>query len=291
MPTSQKTKKKLLLKANNRMRKILGIILIISTLTACNMRPLGVVSEEKLADVLYDIYLTDAVLNVRLPNRETSKDKYYNLIYEKHHISKKNFDKSIKWYAAHPKKFEIVYNSIKSRIEYLKVDVENYKFHPQEKITGDKNSLDTIELYTFENQYVFENLVPKDSLRFEIAGYEHFAVGDRFILDFLLNIEGLDTAKMTNNTNAILTITYSNGSTKHLRHKLKVDGKTYHYRFQPSKNDSIAPIKVECNIFAGNDMFKKFNLSSIKLLRIYNFKKYPYLKSLPETRNISPKIL
>jgi hypothetical protein len=258
-------------------------------LLSCNMRPFGVMNSEKMEDVLYDFYIADATINVK--HLSSERDEYYNYVFEKHKISKNKFEKSIRWYATKPQSLELIYSNVKTRIEKLQADVDGYKFHSEEKLTDEKNSLDTIAIYNFEQKYHFENSVPKDSLKFEIAVRNNFALGDKFILQFFMKIESLDVKdEYLPTAKASLIITYLDGKQKKIMQKLFADNKTYKYTFQPVKNDSLAPIKIEINLFDGDDMFRSFTADSVKLLRIFNFKKYPLPDHIKTSDTIKTKL-
>ncbi|MDR3328245.1 MAG: DUF4296 domain-containing protein [Prevotellaceae bacterium] len=256
------------------MKNKIFYIIIALVLFSCSMQPFGVMNSEKMEDVLYDFYIADATISTKRLSSE--RNEYYNYVFEKHKISKNKFEKSIKWYAAKPQRLELIYSNVKNRIEKLQADVDSYKFHPEEKLTDEKNSLDTIAIYKFEQKYYFDDNVPKDSLKFEIADRNYFALGDRFILQFFMKIESLDAKdEYLPTTKASLIITYSDGKQKRISQKLFADNKTYKYTFQPVKNDSLAPTKIEINLFDGNDMLRSFTADSVKFLRIFNYKKYP----------------
>lgn len=77
-----------------------------------------------MIDVLLDVQLTETYLS---NHRDLTEDEnkslpleYYKAIFEKHHISKQQFDESIKFYQKDITKMKILYDSVAKRIEYLK---------------------------------------------------------------------------------------------------------------------------------------------------------------------------
>jgi hypothetical protein len=246
------------------------------------MRPFGVLNAEKMENVLYDIYIADATMSTRhISTDQKTRREYYDYIFEKHHVTRATFEKSMAWYAHNPKKLEQIYDKVKERVNKLQVDVENYVYHPENKELDENKMLDTINLVKFENHYSFKNQPPKDSLFFELKNRDYFALKDRFIWSFLMKIEPLDTnIKSLAETKTYLTITYTNGAEKTMRGKLICDTKTYRYTFQMPVNDSLVPVAVRGSFFDGKDMVRSVSIDSAQLIRIYNEEKYPLIDSL-----------
>jgi hypothetical protein len=246
------------------------------------MRPLSVLKSEKMEALLYEIHLAEAVMNVRKvsTNKEIQRS-YYDYIFEKHHTTREQFEKSIKWYAANPKKLELIYTNVKERVEKLQVDVNNYVYHPEVKELEANKMLDTVQLVKFEKHYYFKNYPPKDSLAFKIEDRNYFAFSDRFILRFLMQAEVFDnkTATLPNSKN-FLTVTYSNGKQKTAAGKIPTDNKWYRYTLQVAANDSVIPIKIHGNLFDGNDMIRALKIDSVELIKIYNSEKEPLPDSI-----------
>jgi hypothetical protein len=235
-----------------------------------------------MEDILYDIHIAEATMNTkRVPSTKEIRRSYYDYIFEKHHITRKQFEKSIKWYAANPKKLETIYENVKKRIEKLQVDVYNYVYHPEEKVLEEQKMLDTIHIFKFEKEYNFAHFSPKDSLAFKIENREYFALADRFILRFLMQVVGFDDKQnYLPNTKNFLTVTYSNGTRKTMISKIKSNNKWYLYTFQMPVNDTVVPVKINGNLFDGNDMIRSLKIDSVSLTRIYNAEKYPLPDSI-----------
>jgi tRNA U38,U39,U40 pseudouridine synthase TruA len=246
------------------------------------MRPFSVLDAEQMENILYDIHLADATMSVKHVSAYTEiRRSHYDYIFEKHHITREKFEKSIAWYAHNPKKLEQIYDKVKERFNKLQVDVDNYLYHPENKMLDEIKSLDTVNLYTFEKEYFFKNQPPKDSLFFEIKNREYFALKDKFIWKFLLKIEPLDTnAKTLEHTKNYLTVTYTNGKEKTVRGIINNDNKLHRYTFQLPENDSLMPVSIRGHFFDGNDMIRSLTIDSAQLIRIYNAEKYPLPDSL-----------
>ena len=271
------------------MKKICYILLIFSAFSCGNR----VLDSAKMENLLYDIHVAEATMNIKkVPSTKEIRRSYYDYIFEKHHTTREQFEKSLKWYAANPKKLESIYQNVKNRIEKLQVDVDNYVYHPEEKVLQEQKVLDTIQIFQFEKRYNFTHFPPKDSLAFEIADREYFALADRFILRFLMQVEGFDDKQNTlPNAKNFLTIIYSDGTEKTMTGKIHSDNRWYRYTFQMPVNDSVVPVKIHGNLFDGDDIIRSLKIDSAKLIRIYNAEKYPLSDSIKTVLgvNIEPK--
>lgn len=108
--------------------RVLFIPLIL--LLACGSKQeKAVVSEEKMIEILVDVQLSETYF---LNNDPTVRSKkinalpadYYKYIFEKHQITKAEFDESIQFYLDNLPTFKIIYDSVAVRLERLKASDE-----------------------------------------------------------------------------------------------------------------------------------------------------------------------
>lgn len=95
------------------------IILLIPLIASCTKRPDDILSRRDMQDILLDLHKTDGVLNaLAIPQRNTEERQiYYQTVLEYHHTNQAQFDSSVVWYTAHPKKFEKIYLHVLTQIE------------------------------------------------------------------------------------------------------------------------------------------------------------------------------
>ena len=275
--------------------RLIVYLFLVILLAACKMKPIGVIGEKKLEDIIYDITLTEAIIytyDTKISTEE--RKKLYNDIYAKYGIDEAKYLTSLKWYTENPKYIEIIYDNVRSRIDTLKSDVANYKIHPEAKIADQLRELDTIEMYAFEPQYMFNATPPTDSLRFVVESKDSFALEDKYIFSLLLKADKLANRKDTlENSDIEFTITYSDGSMKTLKCRIIANSKTYRYTFTPKQRTDVAPTKIEGNMFRSTELIRRLQIDSVRLIRIYNSKKYPLLEKKPldiSTENTDIKI-
>jgi len=103
---------------------IIPLFLLFSCTQNQNKNARLVLSEEKMIDILFDVQLSETYLSNNRDLGEGENNalsaKYYKAIFEKHQISKQQFDESLKFYQNNLPKLKILYDSVAKRIEYLK---------------------------------------------------------------------------------------------------------------------------------------------------------------------------
>lgn len=266
----------------------ISYLLLIIFLTACGMKPLGVISEKTMENIFYDLTITDAVVDT-YGNRITDEEKQrlFDDVFEKNGVSREKFDRSLDWYAHHPKRLEFVYEQVKKRVEDFVSDVETYKLRPHEKAVAELNRLDTIEIYRFEPQYTFDSTPNADTLRFEVSDPAYFALGDRFVFELTMYVEKFgsdgDTLK---NSYVELTVVYADNSRNVLKHRIVADKKRYRYTFTPGQRTDVAPIKIEGSLFSSDELVSSLKIDGVRLCRIYD----PESNPLPEAVKLALNI-
>ena len=82
------------------------------------MRPWGVLSQDDMVAVLLDVHIAEAAMKVvDTSAKRIEKQEYYNTVFEKHRTTKEQFDKSLDWYARHPKLLAKIYDEVKIEAE------------------------------------------------------------------------------------------------------------------------------------------------------------------------------
>ena len=100
-----------------RYRNILiWTLLVLIALSGC--RPKGLLTSRQMRKVLYDLHRADAILQVEGLTYGHDEDvaKYYQVVLDKHHITKAEFDSSLVWYTDHPQLFNKIYPKVMNRV-------------------------------------------------------------------------------------------------------------------------------------------------------------------------------
>ena len=105
--------------------RVLYILLLI-LLSGC-VRPWGVLSQDEMVAVLLDVHVAEAAMKVVDGSaKRIEKQEYYNAVFVKHNTTKEQFEKSLDWYAHHPKVLVEIYDDVKKEAEHLQERVEAY---------------------------------------------------------------------------------------------------------------------------------------------------------------------
>ena len=133
---------------NKRINKVTTSALLFFTLllliTSCSKRPKDILSRTEMQDLLYDLHKTDGVLEaLDIPARKIEeRQMYYQTVLDYHHTNQAQFDSSVVWYTAHPKKFEKIYIHVLKRFE-KELSIQNISSLP--------SGIDCPDIHYWEN--------------------------------------------------------------------------------------------------------------------------------------------
>ncbi len=118
-------------------------------LIACSNSPSNddVLSPEELAPIIEDIHLTDAMLqNERVDKGSEKAMQYYQYIYEKHGITREQFDASMAYYSKYPSELREAYTDI----------LKNLEMRDSLLKAKQQNQVDTLQLWEGSSSYKVE---------------------------------------------------------------------------------------------------------------------------------------
>lgn len=107
------------------MRKFLVISFILLTLVACTKDKPGrnIIPAETLVPILVDlqlVYSLQSSSSFRMLSRKVDSIDTYSYVFEKHDVTKADFDSTISWYTKHPKLFTEVYDEVVMEISLMR---------------------------------------------------------------------------------------------------------------------------------------------------------------------------
>ncbi len=98
-------------------KKLLAVLLAALFMTSCGGDKDNVMSARKFAAVLYDYHLAQSLsLDLSLSNAY-QQELYYNYVFEKHGITRDEFDRTLSYYTRHPGKFHDIYVKMYDRVD------------------------------------------------------------------------------------------------------------------------------------------------------------------------------
>lgn len=273
---------------------IAGLMLV---LAACSNRPDGVMSQREMRNFLTELHLLEGVLSQNQSGMSDDRTEvyYYNALFEKHGITKADFDSSLVYYTKQPKRFERIYAGVTRDLEELEKDVLAGKF--------DKTLPDSILLKpewidlpaALAASYRFTPDSSRTRLSFAVTT-SSLMTRDSYHLRFRMRREPRDSSE---GVYAALRVHYADGSVDSLWTPLKNDSilRRYHFRLVASRN---LPIDSLSGLLLGSKSTKgefRVTIDSISLKRQY----IPYLQdslrnnldtiliqSLPAGKKITP---
>lgn len=107
----------------------LFIICIVVFLLGCNnsdkpSKPDGLISKEKMSDILYDVFLLNAAKGINKKVLEINGVSPQDYVYKKHNIDSLQFALSNNYYAYDAKTYEVIMAKVKDRIEAERIIVD-----------------------------------------------------------------------------------------------------------------------------------------------------------------------
>ena len=192
------------------MRKILLIIVALTVLAACSRTPGYVLSEERMASLMADIYLGDAVVenDGRAFNTDSLRKVLMQSIYAKHGVTREEVDTSLYWYGHNIQ----AYMEMCKRTEELlqaRIDEAEKAGGKAEKAPR-RTSLDGDSVNVWNGVRTRRNSrqLVSDFIAFNLSTDKNWERGDRYTL----SVKGLNTHRpVTLN----MAVDYNDGTTEY----------------------------------------------------------------------------
>ncbi|MDO4190345.1 MAG: DUF4296 domain-containing protein [Bacteroidales bacterium] len=270
------------MKRISKIAKHLVLLLAIFLLTACQTwRPFNVIKPSVMEDLLYDIHMTEGTIATLYPNmRREDQRASYDALFEKYHVTRSQFEKSLAWYSAHPDEFGKIYDNLDVRFTQLVDDVKNYRFHDEMSHLLALDTLSKVNIYAFPKHQRIEH-TPSDSIvSFCVDQSLLFAPTDKYVWRFYYQAMPIDTASFDSlpSTVMYLKVYYNNGTSDSVAHKINAKGHRKKYMFSIKCPETLTPVKIEGSFYAGGDILRWLQVDSATLMRYYNARVYPLSK-------------
>jgi hypothetical protein len=255
-------------------RVLLCYVLCLILLSGC-VRPWGVLSHDEMVAVLFDVHLVEAAMKVvDAQAKRIEKQEYYNSVFEKHNITKQQFDKSLNWYSSKPHKLMAIYDDLKVVAEDLQKRVETYEFHPED-LPLHSDSISTFDLWHWERERLLtlgeDSIILIDSLYFSITDSNFFYKTDTLKFYLKMRVYAPDSVSFVTR----IVYHYSDSIVDTLQYESLADSVCRRYRFTqniPSYRD-IDSLFIE--LVDSVKTIESIEIDSVKLERVYNRFLYP----------------
>jgi hypothetical protein len=232
---------------NKRLSKsvfwLLGILALFQL--GCSSRPDGVMSRREMRSFLVDYYLLEGVLSAQRIMEEAEKDNYYHALFEKHGITKADFDSSLVYYTRNPKVFERIYNGVTNDLDEIKADVSSGKYFP---VLPDSIRLkpEIKEIWSLDSIFYAIGDSSKSKLYFTVKNRDLLSK-DVYYFSFRMRAFPHDSVQSGYTT---FRVHYADGQMDSLRHKVLNDSifRRYKYTLIAKRNfkiDSLSGVFYE----------------------------------------------
>jgi len=244
---------------------LIGLLFVMA---ACSSRPDGVMSQREMRLFLTDLHLLEGVLaqHPEIAGDDRLQVYYYNALFEKHGITKANFDSSLVYYTKQPKRFERIYANVTRQLEQLEKDVIDGKYELAIPDSILKRPTIT-DLPALAASYRFTPDSTRTRLAFSIQNSD-LMTRDVYHLRFRMRREPRDSSE---GVYAALRIHYADGHTDSLSYPIKNDSilRRYHFRLVARRNlavDSLSGVLLGAKSTKGQF---RVTVDSISLKREY----------------------
>ena len=218
--------------------KILYLFLLTFAVSCQVKIPENVIPPKKMESVLYDYHITQSMAST-YANADFKEKLFYIYLYDKHNITKKQFDESFKWYNRYPKHLRNIYKNLEDRLQSEVEILSRAKVMRSEGVAIDVANLEPniAELWTshnvkmltstpLNNRIVFSFDTPKDST---------FIVGDSLVFSFNTTFVPQGGCDIKQEVYAAINLEYNN--TKSASKGVKVS-ESGHYDIAVPRNNS-----------------------------------------------------
>jgi len=149
-------------------RFLLILVSACMLLGGCRLRrPSEVLSPKKMENILYDYHKAQAIA-IGLPASERyQREQMYAYVYNKHGITKEEFETSLVWYTRNPQKLSEVYDAISGRIDKERKAIST-QLELVENMSYSVMSGDTVDLWYQRRNQILTPAASMDKLLFEI---------------------------------------------------------------------------------------------------------------------------
>ena len=131
-----------------------SLIFMLGALLFTGCGRVSVIGEKKMEAVLYDLHLTDALISKEMQGHNTLSDSLKNNMYasvfNRHGVTKEQFDSSVVWYSYRMDKYVRIYKNLSNRFndEYLRYEG---------LVKAELERIDTVELWKLAPRLTFSN--------------------------------------------------------------------------------------------------------------------------------------
>ncbi len=223
---------------------ISALLLLVLALIACDRTPRGVLSVNKMADLIVDLKLAEAYIEAhnRDFDSDSSKQVIKQSIFKKHGITQQDYDSSLVWYAHNMEDYTKAYDKAVGKLQH-RYDKLNDKAkdiseefaaggvpqgeptheavprgpHPNMSRIGTDANADSVDLWQGRRDYLITQGARRGFITFDLQPDAGKQQGDRYQLAYCLTRGG-------NDFKVCLSVDYTDGATSQVSRGTNSDG-------------------------------------------------------------------
>lgn len=159
------------------------LLVILIGLGACSTKPKGILSPDKMEQVLYDYHIARGLSDQEKYENRFKFPLYMEDVLSKNGVTMAQFDSSMVWYTRKMPEFSKIYKNVSTRLEKDKklldsLVVARYETK-QEVLPGD-----TVDMWMWKRVLKLTGSKLNNYFYYEIKGNENFVKGDHYTLRF-----------------------------------------------------------------------------------------------------------
>jgi hypothetical protein len=123
-----------------RLIKITFLCLLILSACSQDKRPKGILDQQKMIEVTADLHIIDGYLSTLMytDSARILGKNFYVTIYEKHHISRADYEESLKYYSMQPVLLDSMYNKVEDILRLKEEELYKIEEKEQRKMMNSK---------------------------------------------------------------------------------------------------------------------------------------------------------
>lgn len=250
---------------------LLAAIMGLLCLSACNVRrPEMVISNSKMADVLYDYHMTKAMIkNLTVPS-DDERQAYMDFVFKKHGITEEVFDSSLSWFSHNPDQMTSVYDQVFARMNRESEGIKQ-RISARDNLSVVSQPGDSVDLWTERRMMRVSNKAFENLLTFKIDADQYYE--DTDTLRWSMNYHFMNGEPIAERAPVMMMqIWYDRDSVISEQRIVRQDGK----QTITLQNDTLGGLKsVQGFIYypKQDDSTKFLLLDDISLIRLHSAKK------------------
>lgn len=252
------------------MKKAAAFLLLLLLCSCSPSRPRGILSEEKMTDVLVDFHLAQGMAETQSERTDITRYKYIQAVFKKHRITEAEFDSSMIYYSGRAEEFTHIYNNVLTRVQAQAERLGLESAANQDKFAFITNEGDTANIWLGKDFACVVGNPVQCVFSFQMKTDSTFHPGDRFIWRFKTQFVG---RSMNNEAIALLNFHYDTDTVASVSDLLRNNPKN-ELSYYPSKAiDSLGLRSISGFIYLppvkSADPPKPLLISNIMLIRMH----------------------